>query len=1458
MWRCGLVLLLMAALILSVVPGPAIAQQEAQSEPDAGASQGSEGSVWVEIIECPGCGDCEFQDDRPWVTVSSEFGIKARIHYDGWHTSFNNVVATIGIIGNAEVVYPAQGQTTIDVGMMDPGDDYVVAWTLHCTDPGDVEISVTTNYGGHDWCTVHQRYPAGLTVSVDGPCEVLTGCPPANQGTITATIENTGDVCAENVQGTISKSAPNGGTATITGPLTKLVNGTGELAPGETATLSWSFTCTGEGAVDFTVTVNGNDCCTGDELGPESDVHTVQQEEVIVDVICVRGLDSLGNPACGATCPDDPQNDKATVSTEQEFEVTVKVWNGSNVPKNINLYLADLANCNADLVSTQAWVVCPGTGFQGWVPIQEEEDNGNRKYIEINNLCGCCYALVTLIYECMGETQGCCPIKTFTAEERSPTPDKTWSNAICDEACVTQELKAHLSTDLKAYVPICGTDCWPDEEPWDWRQVDTVAVGQQWTARIAVSNPGTAAATGVTIDIMIDGDTTHAGIYNNVSLGTIPGNGTGYIWLHNIPAINELLTCTGEGLTTVGLLNISGIDENTCEPVKPANIDPVCPLLINQCPFEVEIINPVHCTDYCYCDVFAVKARVTTCGVCCENIDDLQLCLSWDGPGDVELVNAEPRVKIVGDGDLTCDPCPDMCTVYEATWNVRAVAPGDVTFYVCAASDPEWDGDLEKYHLQVPAAPVTVHVQMPPNVRMEIVSPEQLDTFVATSQEFAVTLKIENLTGRATCYDGYLQPVNGDASAENFNGMEMFPVTITSLFPVWHPGGGVELLGGPEIDWENPLVIEAGETVALTWTFHAVEAGAVFIDFIGTAETYECCPPQDFTAVPLMLWVYSAAHLEVNVLGIRDAEGNPIDNGTVNVFDSFQVEFTVTNTGEADATEVKAIMSVTPEGSAAPECGDNCYTKYIGTLPGHGQNGTYSGIWNMQCEAGGKSTINITATGNDEYGWHKKQVCQSTGNFIIEDGAFSTKENMTMGILIGETSGLIGPFHLNSPMTVAGMAGDLSLMGAVFQNLPRSHWETLEWLVDSGYFAPDLLDILEHIKLEGVDKDVMVFFGSMSDPMGYPLYPGNMCFGVSGGLLSVINGNVQGVELISPEHSGFLVKNLGGGTYCSTMAQEALRPINPLFIEDDCYTVWQTLPVDLAVTKSVDDTRPLAGSEVTFTIDVTNNGPATATGVEVTDMLSPSLTLSEAKASLGSYDSGTGVWKIGQIPAGATATLKITAVVNSEYEILNVAELTGVDQKDYNSFNNDSYVVLNAETVYTHAVKLTSGWNLISLPLIPYDLGAMTYDPDIEDVLAGIYYNVSETKGVWSYNPADGWKSAIPDGGGVWAGTLTEVKDGLGYWIVMDAADTLDVEGIEIELPPMTPPTYNVSEGWNLIGFKSVTPRKAMDYLAGINGKYVMIYRYTNGVYSAVQPSDTMKPGEGYWIAITAPGTIYP
>lgn len=91
---------------------------------------------------------------------------------------------------------------------------------------------------------------------------------------------------------------------------------------------------------------------------------------------------------------------------------------------------------------------------------------------------------------------------------------------------------------------------------------------------------------------------------------------------------------------------------------------------------------------------------------------------------------------------------------------------------------------------------------------------------------------------------------------------------------------------------------------------------------------------------------------------------------------------------------------------------------------------------------------------------------------------------------------------------------------------------------------------------------------------------------------------------------------------------------------------------DIAVDKSVNNSTPVAGSNVTFTVVVTNNGPQNATDVKVDDVALGFLYVSHI-ATKGSFalspgapeNTFSGLWSVGALNVGESATLTVVATV---------------------------------------------------------------------------------------------------------------------------------------------------------------------------------------------------------------------
>jgi gliding motility-associated-like protein/uncharacterized repeat protein (TIGR01451 family) len=111
-------------------------------------------------------------------------------------------------------------------------------------------------------------------------------------------------------------------------------------------------------------------------------------------------------------------------------------------------------------------------------------------------------------------------------------------------------------------------------------------------------------------------------------------------------------------------------------------------------------------------------------------------------------------------------------------------------------------------------------------------------------------------------------------------------------------------------------------------------------------------------------------------------------------------------------------------------------------------------------------------------------------------------------------------------------------------------------------------------------------------------------------------------------------------------------------------TVTPTPVFDLALTKTTMSTSVVAGGDVTFTINVINQGDVAAYNVSVIDFLPAGLTLSAADAN-GWVVSGGNITNsiAGPIAAGTTASLSMVATVSPSFagSLTNVAEISSAD-----------------------------------------------------------------------------------------------------------------------------------------------------------------------------------------------------
>ena len=121
------------------------------------------------------------------------------------------------------------------------------------------------------------------------------------------------------------------------------------------------------------------------------------------------------------------------------------------------------------------------------------------------------------------------------------------------------------------------------------------------------------------------------------------------------------------------------------------------------------------------------------------------------------------------------------------------------------------------------------------------------------------------------------------------------------------------------------------------------------------------------------------------------------------------------------------------------------------------------------------------------------------------------------------------------------------------------------------------------------------------------------------------------------------------GTITNT-ATESQTTADPTGTQTASAAVSPLPAANVSISKTVPNATPADGTDLTYTLKVSNAGPDTAAGVSVSDPLPAGLTCVSDTASVGSI-SGCGptiTWTVGSLANGATATATITVEVNAD------------------------------------------------------------------------------------------------------------------------------------------------------------------------------------------------------------------
>jgi len=162
-------------------------------------------------------------------------------------------------------------------------------------------------------------------------------------------------------------------------------------------------------------------------------------------------------------------------------------------------------------------------------------------------------------------------------------------------------------------------------------------------------------------------------------------------------------------------------------------------------------------------------------------------------------------------------------------------------------------------------------------------------------------------------------------------------------------------------------------------------------------------------------------------------------------------------------------------------------------------------------------------------------------------------------------------------------------------------------------------------------------------------------------------------------------------------------------------TLKEAKTTDISIDVSVSDDEPVINDDITITITANNtNGPSDAEEVVIKDLLPGSLAYLDNTTSHGKYNYNTGIWKLGNLSVGSSATLEIIANVASYGSLTEYTQLALILDGSYSISDSAWTLMKNGLVSAIGNPNYFPHDGSIELTIIQFGVGAGGYCARVE------------------------------------------------------------------------------------------------------------------------------------------------